>query len=100
MYSNLSKLSLPTISEQLLVQLLPPKIKNQNLLINILESAYPFAENTVKRTARELPFMFVITGVRYYRVNLCMTNFSYKSVRYKRVFVYNRVRCNRVSLYA
>ncbi len=38
--------------------------------------------------------------VRFNRVNLCskMTNMSLKYVRYKRVFVNNRVRYNRVSL--
>jgi hypothetical protein len=43
----------------------------------------------------------VITGVRYNRVNFCtkMTNFAYKSVRYNRVYVNNRVRYNRVSLH-
>ncbi len=44
---------------------------------------------------------FVITGVRYNQVNLCYkkSNLNKKSVRYNRVFVNNRVRHNRVSLY-
>ncbi len=39
--------------------------------------------------------------VRYNRVNLCtkMTNLPQKSVRYNQMFVNNRVRYNRVSLY-
>ncbi len=51
--------------------------------------------------ARDRPFWFVITGVRYNRVTLCtkMTNLPQKSVHYNRVFVKNRVRYNRVSLY-
>ncbi len=39
--------------------------------------------------------------IRYNRVNLCtkMTNLTSKTVRYNRVFVNNRVRYSRVSLY-
>jgi hypothetical protein len=60
-----------------------------------------YSQTRLKRTARDRPFLFVITGVRYCRVNLCtkMTTMSSKTVRYNRVFVNNRVRYNRVSLY-
>jgi hypothetical protein len=48
-----------------------------------------YSQTRLKRTARDRTFLFVITGVRYNRVNLCtyMTNFALKSVRYNRVFV-------------
>ncbi len=52
----------------------------------------------LSRTALDRRFLFVKTGARYNRVNLCtkITNF----VCYNRVFVNNRVRYNRVSLYS
>jgi hypothetical protein len=57
--------------------------------------------NLVITNARERSFLFVITGVRYNRVNLCykMTKLPLKYVRYNRVFVNNRVCYNRVSPY-
>jgi hypothetical protein len=50
---------------------------------------------------RDRPILFVITGVRYNRVNLCtkMTNLTSKCVRYNRVFVNNRVCFNQLLLY-
>ncbi len=57
--------------------------------------------NTEKLGYNEQAFLFVITGVRYKRVNLStkMTNLTSDFVRYNRVFINNRVRYNRVSLY-
>ncbi len=80
------------------------------LLVRQIDPTY--TQTRFQRTALDQPFLFVITGVRYNRVNLCakITNLPLKSVRYNRVFVnnrvrynrvrYNRVRYNRVSLYS
>ncbi len=47
-------------------------------------------QGTVKFGYNDRPFLFVITGVRYNRANLCnkMTNLSLKSVCYNRVSLY------------
>jgi hypothetical protein len=44
---------------------------------------------TVKTTPRDRPFLFVITGIRYNRVNLFtkMANLNSKFIRYNQVFV-------------
>ncbi len=76
-------------SFELLVLLMP---KNQIYL--------KYSQTRFQRTAWDRPFLFVITGVRYKRVDLCTkkTKLTSKTVRYNREFVNNRVRYNRVSL--
>jgi hypothetical protein len=50
--------------------------------------------NSVTTISSDRPFLFVISGDRYNRTDLCtkMTNFPLKSVRYNQVLVNNRVR--------
>ncbi len=56
-----------------------------------------YSQTRLLRTTRDWPFLLVITGVRYNKVNLCtkMTNSTKKSVRYNRVLVNNRVCYNK-----
>jgi hypothetical protein len=62
---------------------------------NSCRVCFNYSETRLLRTTRDRPFLFVITGARFNRVNLCMkiTNLALKSVRYNRVFVVTEFHC-------
>jgi hypothetical protein len=60
-----------------------------------------YSQTRLQRLAQDRPFLFVISEVRYNRVNICtkMINSTSKTVHYNLVFVNNHVRYKQVSLH-
>ncbi len=78
----------------------PAASKNQLLASKVVKRDINIKWNSVIRTARDWPHLFVITGVHYNRIHLyTKSSFGIKIfVRYNRVFVLTELHCNHLAL--